>query len=387
MLERFYNTPARKGHFAPTRTLAGKGARHDILEWVRPDTCVFVCDEHFASSDLANALSQALHIIVTEEPSIAAVTGAIGQIRQRRVDAVVALGGGSAIDTAKAIHAALTFGDWKQRDVARPAGAPLLVAVPTTAGSGSETSRFVVLTDTEAGLKRSFRAWAFSPDVAVLDPDLLSQMPAGRLLLGALDSFCHLWETLVCRGESSPWAAMLAEHWIPRQMRVVSALTDGRPVSLDEIAVLQSASAAGGSAISNVRTGMMHTLAESLAPQTGLGHGETLAVFLKTVFDHYRDDISERAEGLEKALASAHNGPSSLDAVFELWQRAILSTGLSASLRQRLDTRPIDWAAFEAAISRDTTLLKEHPVPTSPAQMVTLARNAVASLCAKSPAG
>lgn len=375
MLDRFYNTPARKGFRWPGRLLAGAGARHELKALLAGKPVLAVLDQAFAKADALDGLDVAQRAIVTAEPSEADVLQARAALGGKQVAAVVAIGGGSTLDVAKALHAHLCFGRVAIRDVERPAGAPVLIALPTTAGSGSETSRFFILKG-ETGLKLSHRAWSCVPDVTICDPQLLRGAPQERLVLAAFDAYVHLWETFVCLNERSPVTDMLAKDGIAAIAAALKTLAFHLEPDDATLGALQRASAYGGLAISNVRTGAIHTLAESLAASVPLGHPETLIVFYDSVFVSYRPVLEPRIAELDAALAALPGGLN-LDAVNRLWRKAFAELGIEARIRRTLKERRPDIAAVTAAALRDHVLFKEHPAPLTPDGLERIARAAL----------
>lgn len=361
MLDRHYNTTERKSFRVATRLYAGRGARLDLTKILPAGPVLLVADQRFSTSDTAQALSPAHSIVCSREPSVADAQAALHALPPEHFTSVVALGGGSAIDTAKAIHAHLTFGRFDARDVDRPATAPALVAVPTTAGSGSETSRFFILSDAN-GVKRSHRAWSHAPDLCVLDPAILQETPTERLTLGAFDAFLHLWETYVCRNERDPAVDMLALEGISLIAAAMKRLASGKTLTDDALAGLQRASALGGIAIANVRTGLIHTLAESLAAQIQLQHAETLWVFFETALASYRRAVEDRVTRLDRRLRAELGIDKGLDDLIATWRALFESLGITERIEQTLESG-IDIELLAATAARDTTLTKENPLP------------------------
>lgn len=357
MLLNAYNTPDVKTFYMPGRIWAGEGLCEKLTAVLPEGRTLVVADVRFASHP-AISFWRASHVIAAAgEPRVENAAQHIANLPQDGFAAVIALGGGSTIDLAKAIHAYLAFGTFEVRDQVRPRGAPVLVSVPTTAGSGSETSRFFILSDS-AG-KRARRSWSAAPDLTVLDPRWFAGMPARGLVLGAFDAFCHLWETFICRNERSPYTDMLALTGIPKIAAAIGKTNAGHALAAQDLIDLQFASALGGQAISNVRTGLIHTLAESLAPQTHLSHPETLWVFYAAARESYREHVADRVAQVDAALG----GPGGLNRLDRAWRTALDQTGIAESVSESVANAPPDVDALMANAMRDTVLLKENPAP------------------------
>lgn len=376
MLERHYNSPSRKSFRTATRLYAGRDARLDLPRLLPEAPVILVVDRLFAESNLAAMLKPVVTMSVRGEPAARDVAALTATCAGLRPGAVVALGGGSTIDTAKAVHAALCFSNGVPRDVERPAGAPLLVSVPTTAGSGSETSRFFILSD-DAGIKCSHRAWSFAPDVAVLDPALIEKSGTERLTLGAFDSFVHLWETYICRNENAPFVDMLAREGIALVAAAIARLSAGMPLEDEHLMGLQRASAYGGFAISNVRTGLIHTLGESLAAQAPLSHPETLFVFLGGAIAHYRSAVEARIESLDSYLSAMVGTGATFDGLIAQWRALFDASGISGRIAAQLERHPVDRERLRATAARDVVLAKENPALLTPDILLALIEDAV----------
>ena len=361
MLDRHFNTPERKSFRAPTRLHAGLNARFDLANILPEGPVLLVVDRNFASCDVAEKLDPAHGIVIGREPRSEDILKAIASFPQPTFTSVVAIGGGSTIDTAKALHAHLSFGRLDARDVERPAGAPALVAVPTTAGSGSETSRFFILAD-GTGIKHSHRAWSNTPDVAILDPAFLHEADAERLTLSAFDAFVHLWETFICRNERDPFVDMLALEGIPLITAAMEVLATGNALDDQDLSALQRASALGGMAITNVRTGLIHTLAEALAPQVSLSHAETLWVFFDAALASYDHAVEGRIERLDRRLRADLGPHHGFGRLISLWHDLFSGLGLGERIESELENS-IDIHGLIATATRDTVLSKENPVP------------------------
>lgn len=357
MLFNAYNTPGMKTFLAPGRIWAGEGLCEKLPSILPDGPRLLIVDSRFEGEPILDRWAAAHTIHVSGEPCAVKVSAAVSNLPQARFAAVIALGGGSAIDVAKAMHTHLSFGTLEVRDKPRPHGAPVLIAVPTTAGSGSETSRFFILG--ENGAKRARRSWSFAPDLTVLDPVWLANMPGDRIVLGAFDAFCHLWETFVCRNERSPYTDMLALTGIPKIASALAKLNAGQALGADDRLDLHFASALGGQAISNVRTGLIHTLAESLSPLAALSHPETLWVFYANARESYREAIADRITQMDVALG----GPGGLHRLDRAWAQAFERTGLTQSIFAKMDAARPDAGALMANAMRDAVLLKENPAP------------------------
>ncbi len=211
--------------------------------------------------------------------------------------AVVPVGGGSAMDTAKAVslHAAHADGVWElgYDDPALAPGRPL-VAVPTTAGTGAETNSFGVITDDAAGRKSYIGHPSLLPVATVLDPDLTLGLPPAATAATGVDAMTHSLESLLSRNPN-PFAEAIAlqvtrtvGEWLPR------AFDDGSNVEARS-QLLLAAHLAGIGQASGTGVGLVHAVGHALGTRGHLPHGTALAAVLPEILAF---DIPVRAREL-----------------------------------------------------------------------------------------
>lgn len=219
------------------------------------------------------------------EPDIELVDAGAEECRGSDCDAVLAVGGGSVLDAAKAIAALATNGgsalDYieevgKGRELTR-AALPV-VAVPTTAGSGSEVTRNSVLRVPHAAAKRSMRSDLLVPRVAIIDPNLSATAPRSVAAAAGMDALTHLIEAYVSSG-AQPITDALALPGIRLALQALRALAQGATVdkSGDAMAL---ASLWGGMALANAGLGAIHGLAAPIGGRCSGAHGVLCACLL-----------------------------------------------------------------------------------------------------------
>ncbi|RKH04214.1 iron-containing alcohol dehydrogenase [Corallococcus carmarthensis] len=215
-------------------------------------------------------------------------------------DAVVALGGGSALDAGKAIAAlAANGGDpldyleviGRGQALTKP---PLpFVAVPTTAGTGSEVTRNAVLGSKEAGVKASLRSPMMLPRVALVDPDLLEHAPAEVLAAGGLDALSQLIEPFLSI-RAQPLTDALAREGMQRSARSLrkAVLHGPGPAEREDLAL---ASLFGGLCLANAGLGAVHGFAAPLGGMLGAAHGALCAALLGATLEVNLEALRSRA--------------------------------------------------------------------------------------------
>jgi alcohol dehydrogenase class IV len=215
-------------------------------------------------------------------------------------DLVIGFGGGSAVDGAKAIAALLGNGG-DPMDYIEVVGRGLLlmrpsvpfIAVPTTAGTGSEVTRNAVLGVPEAKLKASLRSPYMLPKVAVVDPDLLTGMPVEVLRAGALDALCQNIEPYLSNA-ANPMTDALCHEGIVRSARSIrrAVLVEFDAAAREDLAL---ASLFGGLALANAGLGAVHGFAAPLGGMYNAPHGAVCAALLSASLEVNRRALASRA--------------------------------------------------------------------------------------------
>jgi alcohol dehydrogenase class IV len=227
---------------------------------------------------------------ITGEPTVDAVIAATAEARRAGCDLVIGLGGGSAIDAAKAVAALLTNpGDpldylevvGRGQPLARP-GVPC-IAIPTTAGTGAEVTRNAVLASPAHHLKVSLRSPLLLPRLAVVDPELTHDLSPALTASTGLDALAQLIEPYVSI-RSNPLADGFCVEGIRRAGRALRlAFHDGANAAAREDMAL--ASLLGGLALANAGLGAVHGLAAPVGGAFPAPHGSVCAALLPHVME------------------------------------------------------------------------------------------------------
>lgn len=295
-------TLPESGQFAaPTRIVGFRGCVRarlaDELHTLGGRRPVVIADRGFAEAGMlekllsaAPALDLPVCALIGEDPDVAEAERAGAAARDAGATAVLAVGGGSALCAAKAAAiilrnpAPLEAYVGTSRLVASPAP---VIAVPTTAGSGSEVSNVVVLHDPRYSRQLVIRGRGYEPPVALLDGELLRTLPRRPMIAAALDALSHALEALWVRGATSftdPLALAAARtirHTLPQALGV--AQSDARDRHLQR---LIEASAIANLACGNAGLGLVHALSSSAS--VGLAHGYQNGVLLPHVAEFNR---------------------------------------------------------------------------------------------------
>jgi alcohol dehydrogenase class IV len=222
------------------------------------------------------------------EPDLDCVRQGVAQAGRECCDLVISFGGGSVLDAGKAIAAMMTNGgdllDYVEiigrgQEITKPA-APFM-AIPTTAGTGSEVTRNAVLASPEHRVKVSLRSRHLLPAIALVDPELTLDLPPGLTASTGLDALTQLIEPYVCL-RANPMTDALCEEGMRRAARSFRvAYSDGRNAEAREDMCV--ASLFGGLALANAGLGAVHGLAGPIGGMYAAPHGAICAALLAHV--------------------------------------------------------------------------------------------------------
>jgi alcohol dehydrogenase len=219
---------------------------------------------------------------VPVDSSVTVVNRIADQYREKGCNALVALGGGSVLDTAKGVNIVVSESVDALMDLAGAGRIkrPLkpMVAVPTTAGTGSEVTLVAVIADTDKQVKLPFTSTYLVPDVAVLDARMTLTLPPAITAATAMDALTHAVEAYTCL-QKNPLSDALAWQAIAligaNLMRVMA-----RPDDADGRLALATAAALAGAAFSNAMVGVVHAIGHSVGALCHVPHGVCMAVLL-----------------------------------------------------------------------------------------------------------
>lgn len=298
----------------PTRILFGAGALGNLrleLETRGWKSALVVTDSGVRKAGLLDALTAQLEGIdyavydgILPNPTVQCIKNAGSLARGR--DVLIAIGGGSVIDSAKAINVVKTHGgsvlDYEGND-AVPGPCGPLIAIPTTAGTGSEVTFIAMVTVPERKQKLPVVSRYLAPTLALLDPELTRTLPPSITAHTGLDALTHAIETLVSIS-AQPLSDLLAlqavklivEH-LPR------AVKDG--TDMEARASLSYAALIAGIAFNNGWVGLAHAIAHSLGGLYDLPHGLCCALALPATMEFNLGTQRAKYEQIARALGAA----------------------------------------------------------------------------------
>lgn len=246
------------------------------------------------------------HFIVSGEPSPMLVDDAVSQFKDKNIQVVIAIGGGSVLDAAKAIAGLLPHGnsvldhlEGVGKNIAyKPPSVPF-IAVPTTAGTGSEATKNAVLSEQgENGYKKSFRDECLVPEYALLDPNLLESCPPELIAADGMDAFTQLLEAYVS-AKANPLIDAIAYSGLEAVKQGFFAAFQGEA---EGRAAMAYAALLSGMALAQVGLGSVHGLASPLGAYFPIPHGVVCGTLVGAATEVNINALQER-DGNNPALA------------------------------------------------------------------------------------
>jgi aldehyde dehydrogenase (NAD+) len=305
-----------------TRVVFGPGSSRDVKEEVRALGCaraLVVTDSVLAkTTDVPARIEKALgdafagtYSDVVPDSGVHLVDAGAAFGRERGADCIVSVGGGSAIDTAKGIAIVLKEGgslrDYEGFQVLQRRQTPH-VAIPTTAGTGSEVTYVAVIKDHEAHQKLLFGDYNIIPNTALLDPELTVGLPKGLTAATGMDAMSHAVESIHSQ-QNEPIADGLALHAI-RLIRefLPRAVDDG--TDLVARGQMLIASNMAGTAFSNAQVGLVHAIAHTVGARHGIHHGLANSILMPHVVRFNAGEVAAAYRPVAEALGVAVAGLS-----------------------------------------------------------------------------
>ncbi|UTW05588.1 iron-containing alcohol dehydrogenase (plasmid) [Amphritea atlantica] len=240
------------------------------------------------------------------EPTVSSIQAGVDTVRNGNYDSIIALGGGSPIDSAKAIGILGKFGgtmrDYKFPRIVNEEGLPI-IAVPTTAGTGSEVTRFTIITDETTDEKMLCVGIGFMPVAALVDFSLTLSLPARITADTGIDALTHAMEAYVSK-KASPYSdsqALSAMRLIGPNLRRV--FHDGADKAAREAMMLGSTLA--GIAFSNASVALVHGMSRPIGAAFHVPHGLSNAMLLPAVTEFSIPEAAERYADCARAMGVA----------------------------------------------------------------------------------
>ncbi|NEU30979.1 iron-containing alcohol dehydrogenase [bacterium LRH843] len=244
----------------------------------------------------ASGISYTSYLNVDTEPTTIHVREAIEVCKNERCDLIVAIGGGSCIDTAKAVSVLMTNGgtitDYLGTDKQFKEKPLPVIAVPTTAGTGSEVTKVTVITNIETNVKIMLSKPELLPAVAIVDPQLTISCPQNVTAATGVDALCHAIEAYISKKAHpiTDTMALTAVDYIMTNIR--SAYEDGTNIEAREKMAFGSMLA--GAAFSNASVALVHGMSRPIGAMFHTPHGISNAMLLPAILEFTKETAKER---------------------------------------------------------------------------------------------
>lgn len=224
---------------------------------------------------------------VEENPTTTTVEACVAAARQHQADLLIGLGGGSSMDTAKGCNFILTNGgkmsDYHGTGKATRPMLPL-IAIPTTAGTGSECQSYALISDAVTHAKMACGDKKAAARIAILDPDLTITQPARVTRVTGIDAIAHALESAVCKKRNDISIAYSRAAFALLSRNFLTVLRE--PENHEARAAMLLGAALAGTAIENSMLGAGHSAANPLTAHFGIVHGEAVGLMLPHVMRH-----------------------------------------------------------------------------------------------------
>lgn len=300
--------------FCPVKIMAGyKALEHVPYELTAHGSSnpLIITDKGVRSVGLVDHVTKALDASevkiagifedVPPDSSTSVVTECAHYYRNQNADSIIAIGGGSVIDTAKAVNILVSEGGddlkaFKGSGILTRPLKPFFV-VPTTAGTGSEATLVSVIKDDDTGAKMPFVSHFLLPDVAVLDPRMTMSLPPKITAATAMDAMTHAVESFTCLAKNPVSDAYATAAMKKISDNLVKVLNE--PGDVDGRLELAQAATMAGIAFSNSMVGLVHALGHNVGAVAHVPHGICMSILLPYVLEF---NLSERREQIGDLL-------------------------------------------------------------------------------------
>lgn len=320
-------------------------------------------------------IEYAVYYQVKPNPTVEIVNQCIRAVRNLQIDLLVALGGGSAIDTAKAVSIVAVNGgsveQYEGVDRSKKSGLPI-VAVNTTAGTGSECTSFYIVTDPVRHSKMTMVDVNCMVSIAVNDIDFMLSMPPKLTAATGMDALTHAVEAFFSKNatpltdKDAFWAMKVIDRYLPK------AVADGRDEEARQM--MAYAENTAGMAFSNAGLGMVHAMAHALGGRYNLPHGVCNAVLLPYVLAFHAgiQKTARRFAEIAGALGLSETAPQAVISHIREFSAAI---GIAGTLSELKGVDPEDFPAL-ADLALNDSCMTTNPVMPSKEQVISVYQNA-----------
>lgn len=274
---------------------------------------------------------------VENDPSVATVRKGVAMMNEFNPDLIIGIGGGSPIDAAKAMWIFYEYPEFTFEEAAKPFNLPELrqkanfIAIPTTSGTATEVTSFSVITDNETGVKYPIADYNITPDIAIVDTNLVQTMPAKLVANTGMDALTHAIEAYVSNA-SNPITDALA---MKSTEMIVENLVDsynGDDKARRDMHIGQNLA---GMAFSNAILGIVHSMAHKTGKIFNVPHGLANAIYLPAAIQFNAKTAGTAYADMAKRLGLAGNTEAELvESLVNLVKEFRVKMNMETSLKE-----------------------------------------------------
>ena len=344
-----------------------------------PDLIKFNVTSKVTDILTANGLDYELYSDIKPNPTIENVKHGVEAFKASGADYLIAIGGGSSMDTSKAIGIIIAnpeFEDVRSLEGVAPTKNKCvpIIAVPTTAGTAAEVTINYVITDAEKNRKMVCVDVHDIPVVAVVDPDMMSSMPKGLTAATGMDALTHAIEGYITKGA---WA--MSDMFHLKAIEIISkslrGAVENTPEGREGMALGQYVAGMG---FSNVGLGIVHSMAHPLGALYDTPHGVANAIILPTVMEYNAPATGEKYRDIAKAMGVEGTENMSVDeyrkAAVDAVRQLAKDVGIPADLKEIVKHEDVEFLAQSAY---DDACRPGNPRDTSVAELAELYRSLI----------
>ena len=311
---------------------------------------------------------------IQANPTIENVQAGVEAFKASGADCIIAIGGGSSMDTAKAVGIIIAnpeFADVRSLEGVAPTKNKCvpIIAVPTTAGTAAEVTINYVITDAQNNRKMVCVDVHDIPVVAVVDPDMMSTMPAGLTAATGMDALTHAIEGYITKG-----AWEMSDMFHIKAIEIIAKSLRGAVVNTDEgregMALGQYIAGMG---FSNVGLGIVHSMAHPLGALYDTPHGVANAIILPTVMEYNAPATGDKYRDIAKAMGVEGTEAMSIEdarkAAIDAVKQLSIDVGIPADLKEIVKAEDV---AFLAQSAFDDACRPGNPRDTSVEEITAL---------------
>lgn len=300
-----------------------------------------------------NGLDYEIYSDIKPNPTIENVQNGVEAFKKSGADYIIAIGGGSSIDTSKAIGIIIAnpeFSDVRSLEGVAPTGNPSvpIIAVPTTAGTAAEVTINYVITDVEKKRKFVCVDPHDIPVVAVVDPDMMASMPKGLTAATGMDALTHAIEGYITKG-ANPITDMFNIKAVELIAKSLRGAVENTPEGREGMALGQYITGMG---FSNCGLGIVHSMAHALGAVYDTPHGVGNAILLPTVMEFNASETGEKYRDIAKAMGVENTEKMTVEeyrkAAVEAVKKLSKDVGIPADLKEIVKEKDLQFLAESA---------------------------------------